>query len=63
LFEKRIVTQLIKKYPAFFMEPEGLSLCSQKSTTDPYPEPAESSSPHLSLSPEGTAHFYSSTYA
>jgi hypothetical protein len=23
LFEKLIVTQLVKKYPAFFMEPEG----------------------------------------
>jgi hypothetical protein len=30
LFEKLIVTQLIKKYPAFFMEPEGLLPCSQK---------------------------------
>jgi len=28
LFEKLIVTQLIKKYPAFFMEPEGSSPCS-----------------------------------
>jgi len=34
LFEKLIVTQLIKKYP-FFMEPEGLSLCSQEPVTDP----------------------------
>jgi hypothetical protein len=28
IFGKLIVTQLIKKYPAFFMEPE--SSCSQK---------------------------------
>jgi hypothetical protein len=27
----------------FFMEPECLLPCSQKSTTGPYPEPAESS--------------------
>jgi hypothetical protein len=40
-----------KKYPAFFMEPEGSLPCSQKPTTGPYPEPAESSSPHQSLSP------------
>jgi hypothetical protein len=33
-----IVTQLIKKYPAFFMEPEGSSPCTQKLTTGPYPE-------------------------
>jgi hypothetical protein len=36
---KLIVTQLIKKYPAFFMEPEGSSPCSQKPATGPYPEP------------------------
>jgi hypothetical protein len=41
----------IKKYPAFCMEPEGSSPCSQKPATGPCPEPAESSSPHLSLSP------------
>jgi hypothetical protein len=35
------------------MEPEGSSPCSQKSATEPYPEPAESISPHPSLSPEG----------
>jgi hypothetical protein len=29
IFEKLIVTQLVKKYPAFFMEPEGSLLCSQ----------------------------------
>jgi hypothetical protein len=35
LFEKLIVTQLIKKYPAFFMEPEGSSPCSQKPAMNP----------------------------
>jgi hypothetical protein len=48
---KVIVTQLVKKYPASFMEPESSLPCSQKPTTGPYPEPAESSSPHRSLSP------------
>jgi hypothetical protein len=33
------------------MEPEGSLPYSQKPATEPYPEPAESSSPHLSLSP------------
>jgi hypothetical protein len=33
------------------MELEGSSPCSQKAATGPYPEPAESSSPHRSLSP------------
>jgi hypothetical protein len=51
LFEKLIVTQPIKKFPAFFMEPEGLLTCSQKPATGPYIEPAESSSLHPSLSP------------
>jgi hypothetical protein len=51
LFEKLIVTQVVKKYPAFFMEPEGSLSCSQKPATGPYSEPGESSSPHRSLSP------------
>jgi hypothetical protein len=51
LFEKLIVTQLIKKYPAFFMEPESSSSCSQKAANGLYSEPAESSSSHRSLSP------------
>jgi hypothetical protein len=42
-FGKLIVTQLVKKYPALFMEPEGSLSCSQKPATGPYPEPAESS--------------------
>jgi hypothetical protein len=52
LFAKLIVIQLIKKYPASFMEPEGSSPCSQKSATGLYPEPAESNSLHQSLSPK-----------
>jgi hypothetical protein len=50
-FEKLIVTQLIKKYPAFFTEPDASSPCSQKPVTAPYPDPTESDSPHRSLSP------------
>jgi len=50
LFEKVTVTQLVKKYPAFFMEPEGLLRCLQEPATVPYPETAESSSTHRSLS-------------
>jgi hypothetical protein len=44
-----------QKNPAFFMEPEVSLLCSQKPATVHYPELAESSSPHRSLSPKGTA--------
>jgi hypothetical protein len=52
LFEKLIVTQPDKKkYHAFFMETECSLPCSQKLATGTYPEPAESSSPHRSLSP------------
>jgi len=40
-----------QKYPAFLMKLEGSLLCSQKPATGPYPEPAESSSPHRSLYP------------
>jgi hypothetical protein len=50
-FEKLIVIQLVKKYSAFFMEPKVSLPCSQKPATGPYPESAESSSPHRSLSP------------
>jgi hypothetical protein len=50
-FEKLTITQLVKQYPAFFMELEGSLPCSQKPATGPYPEPAESSSSHRSLSP------------
>jgi hypothetical protein len=46
LFEKLIVTQLAKKYPAFFMGPEGSLPCSQKPAIGPYPEPGKSSLPH-----------------
>jgi hypothetical protein len=38
-----------QKYPVFYMEPEGSLPCSQKLAIRPYPEPAESSSPHWSL--------------
>jgi hypothetical protein len=38
LFEKLIVIQLVKKYLAFYMEPEGSSPCSQKPDIGPYPE-------------------------
>jgi hypothetical protein len=49
---KLIVTQLIKNYPAFFFtEPKGSSPCSQNPATGHYSEPAESNSPHRSLSP------------
>jgi hypothetical protein len=37
-----------KKISCFLTEPEGLLPCSQKPATRPYPEPAESSSPHRS---------------
>jgi len=46
-----IIWKAFKKYPAFFMEPEGSLPCSQKPATGPYPELAESSSPHRFLSP------------
>jgi hypothetical protein len=46
LFEKLIVIQLVKKYAAFFMEPEGSLPYSQKPATGPCPELTESSSPH-----------------
>jgi hypothetical protein len=49
LFEKLVVSQLVKQ-PAFCMKPVGSFPCSQKPTTGPYPEPAESSSPRRSLS-------------
>jgi hypothetical protein len=50
LFEKLIFTQFATKH-SFFMEPEGSLLCSQKPSTGPYPEPAESSSPQRFPSP------------
>jgi hypothetical protein len=46
LFEKLFVIQLVKEYPAFFMEPEGQLPCPQKPATGPYSEPVESSSSH-----------------
>jgi hypothetical protein len=42
LFEKPIVTQLVKKYPAFFMELEGSLPYSEKPAIGSYPEPAVS---------------------
>jgi hypothetical protein len=38
------------------MEPEGSLPCLQKPATGPYPEPAESSSLHQSLSPSGPSY-------
>jgi hypothetical protein len=35
-----------QKISRFLTEPEGSSPCSQKPANGPYPEPAESSSPH-----------------
>jgi hypothetical protein len=52
LLEKLIVTQLFKKHPAFFMEPEGSLPCSQKPATGTYSKSSESSSPHRSLLPK-----------
>jgi hypothetical protein len=51
LFDKLILTQLVKQYPVLFIEPEVLLLWSQEPVTGPYPEPAESSSPHRFLFP------------
>jgi len=45
LLEKLIVTQLVRKFPAFY-GPEGSLLCSQDSTTVPYPE-ADEGRPHI----------------
>jgi len=50
LFEKLIVTQLVKKYPAFCVEPKGSLPCSQKLAIGLYPEPAEYNLPHRFLS-------------
>jgi len=48
--EKSLLIQLVKQEHAFFMESEGSLPYSQMSATGPYPEPAESISPHRSLS-------------
>jgi hypothetical protein len=40
--------QLVKKFPAIFMEPKGLSPHSQAHVTCPYPESAQSS-PHTHI--------------
>jgi len=50
LFQKLFVALLVKKYPAFFVEPEGSSPCSKKPAIGPYPEPAESLRSSLMLS-------------
>jgi len=50
-FEKLIVTQLVKQYSDIFMEPKSSLPSLQKPATGPYSEPAESSSPHRSISP------------
>jgi len=40
-----------QKIYCFLMELEGSLPCLHKPVTEPYPEPAESTSPHRSLSP------------
>jgi hypothetical protein len=50
LFELLIVIQHVKN-SCFLMEPQGSFPSSQKPATGPYPELAESSLPHRSLSP------------
>jgi hypothetical protein len=45
------LTPRCRVFFAFFMEPKGSSPSSQKPATGPYPEPAESMSPHRSVSP------------
>jgi hypothetical protein len=49
-FIKEFLDYILKKGSAFFMEPEGSLPCSQKPDTGPYPDPAESFSPHRSVS-------------
>jgi len=41
-----IVTQIVKEESALFMKHVGSLPCWQKPAAWPYPEPAESSSPH-----------------
>jgi len=48
-YEKSLVTQLVKQYPAFFMEPEDSLSCSQKLAIGLCSEPIKSSLPHRSL--------------
>jgi hypothetical protein len=38
-----IITQLVKKFPAFLWD-QGSLLCSQEAATGPYPEPDTSNS-------------------
>jgi hypothetical protein len=45
IFEKLLVTQLVKQQPDFFMK-HGSLPCSQKPGTGPSPEPVKSSSSH-----------------
>ena len=53
LLEKLTDFQLVRKFPAFYVEPEVSLPQSQVPTTCPYPEPARSSShPQIPL-PEG----------
>jgi hypothetical protein len=48
VLEKLTVTQLVKKFPAFFLEPEGSLQCSQQTPTGPCMHPVHIFTPNLS---------------
>jgi hypothetical protein len=61
LLEKLIFNQLFKKYPAFYGNLRFITVL-RKPATGTSPEPAESSSGHRSLSPQGPSKYYHPTY-